>query len=68
MSLAIASISPANDSPQRQSTPLSKAAAGISSISRNMREKRSRSAGFTGAMLSEQLPVTTVVIPCSIAG
>ena len=33
-----------------------------------MRPKRSRWAGRTGAMLSEQLPVTTVVMPCSMAG
>ena len=51
MSAATASTMPSNDSPQRQSTPCSNAAAGISSISRNMREKRSRWAGRTGAML-----------------
>ena len=64
----MASTMPSNDSPQRQSTPWSKAASGISSIRRNMREKRSRCAGRTGARLSEQLPVTTVVMPCSMAG
>ena len=41
-SAASASTMPSNDSPQRQSTPCSNAAAGISSMSRNMREKRSR--------------------------
>ena len=33
-----------------------------------MREKRSRIGAGTGARLSEQLPVTTDVMPCSIAG
>ena len=63
-----ASSIPPNDSPQRQSTPTSKASSGISSISRNILENRSRWAGRTGAMLSEQLPVTTDVMPCSMAG
>ena len=67
-SSATASSIPPNDSPQRQSTPLSNAASGISSMSRNIRENRSRWAGRTGARLSEQLPVTTDVTPCSIAG
>ena len=68
MSLATASTMPANESPQLQSTPSLNAASGISSISRNIAENRSRCSGRTGAMLSEQLPVTTVVTPCSIAG
>ena len=68
MSLATASSIPPNDSPQRQSTPVANASSGISSMRRNMREKRSRWAGRTGARLSEQLPVTTLVMPCSIAG
>ena len=55
-------------SPHCQWTPSANAASGISSISRNMRENRSRCSVRTGAMLSEQFPVTTVVTPCSMDG
>ncbi len=61
------SIGP-NSSPHCQSTPCSKAATGISSISRNIAPNDSRCGARTGAMLNEQLPVTTVVTPCSMAG
>lgn len=55
-------------SPQCQSTPASNVGSGISSISRNMRLNASRWSARSGASDSEQLPGTTVVTPCSIAG
>ena len=59
---------PPKSSPQRQSTPASNAASGISSIRRNMLLNATRCSARSGASDSEQLPGTTVVTPCSIAG
>ena len=68
VSAAIRSTSPSKLSPQPQSTPCANAASGISSMRRNIAENRSRSEVRTGAIDSEQLPVTAVVTPCSISG
>ncbi len=64
---ARASSHSANDS-HDQSTPSSNTASGSCSIWPNMRDRRPRCDARSGASDSEQLPVTTVVTPCSSTG
>ncbi len=60
---AVERLAPAPVDALRRTPP-----SGISSIRRNMRREAVAVRRRTGARLSEQLPVTTVVMPCSIAG
>ncbi|MFN8640527.1 MAG: hypothetical protein U0802_02250 [Candidatus Binatia bacterium] len=53
---------------QLHGTPASKVASGMSSICLNMPARARTSARFTGASDSEQLPISTVVTPCSSDG